>query len=198
MPDTGAPWNLPYPSPTDLVRDAPQAFEDLAEAVADGLDDAASEGIGPNVVSVIKTDTQATSIASGATTAITGFSATITPSTNTSKILVLVQASVSSAGGNGSNVILERDGNPIAVGDAAGPRIRVTSGQGRGASDTVDNQSIFFLDSPTSNTAVTYSCLLHNAGTVTANVVVNRSTNDSSSSISGRSVSTITLIEVKA
>ena len=40
MPDTGAPWNLPYPSPSDLVRDAPQAFEDLAEAVADGLDNA--------------------------------------------------------------------------------------------------------------------------------------------------------------
>jgi hypothetical protein len=37
MPDTGAPWNLPYPSPSDLVRDAPQAFEDLAVATAAGL-----------------------------------------------------------------------------------------------------------------------------------------------------------------
>lgn len=38
MPDTGAPWNLPYPSPSGLVRDAPVVFEDLAEAVSDGLD----------------------------------------------------------------------------------------------------------------------------------------------------------------
>jgi hypothetical protein len=37
MPDTGAPWNLPYPSPSAFVRDAPEQFEDLAEAVADGL-----------------------------------------------------------------------------------------------------------------------------------------------------------------
>ena len=34
MPDTGAPWNLPYPAPSGLVRDAPAAFEDLADAVA--------------------------------------------------------------------------------------------------------------------------------------------------------------------
>ena len=38
MADTGAPWNLPYPLPTDLVRDGAQAIQDLAEATADGLD----------------------------------------------------------------------------------------------------------------------------------------------------------------
>jgi len=37
MPDTGVPWNLPYPAPSDLVRDAPQAFENLADAVSDAL-----------------------------------------------------------------------------------------------------------------------------------------------------------------
>jgi hypothetical protein len=66
MPDTGAPWNLPYPSPTDLVRDAPQAFEDLAVATAAGLDDAGSEGIGPNVVMAQKTDTQTSSVSNNA------------------------------------------------------------------------------------------------------------------------------------
>ena len=38
MADTGAPWNLPYPLPTDLVRDGADAIKDLAEAVAAGLD----------------------------------------------------------------------------------------------------------------------------------------------------------------
>jgi hypothetical protein len=37
MPDTGSPWNLPYPSDTALVRDAPDQFEDLAVATAAGL-----------------------------------------------------------------------------------------------------------------------------------------------------------------
>jgi hypothetical protein len=38
MADTGAPYNLPYPLPTDLVIDGAQAIQDLAEAVDDGLD----------------------------------------------------------------------------------------------------------------------------------------------------------------
>jgi hypothetical protein len=40
MSDTGAPWNLPYPESTDLVRDGAQAIEDLAEATATGLSEA--------------------------------------------------------------------------------------------------------------------------------------------------------------
>jgi hypothetical protein len=43
--DTGAPWNIPYAEPTDLVRDWPALSEDVAEAVADGLDDAAVDRI---------------------------------------------------------------------------------------------------------------------------------------------------------
>jgi hypothetical protein len=41
MPDTGAPWNIPYAAPADLVRDWPALSEDVAEAVADGLEAAA-------------------------------------------------------------------------------------------------------------------------------------------------------------
>jgi hypothetical protein len=37
MPDTGAPWNIPYAAPADLVRDWPALSEDVAEAIADGL-----------------------------------------------------------------------------------------------------------------------------------------------------------------
>jgi hypothetical protein len=36
--DTGLPWELPYPLPTDLVRDGADAIKDLAEATATGLD----------------------------------------------------------------------------------------------------------------------------------------------------------------
>jgi hypothetical protein len=42
MPDTGPPWNLVYPSDTALVRDAPEQFEDLADSVVLGLNEASS------------------------------------------------------------------------------------------------------------------------------------------------------------
>jgi hypothetical protein len=38
MPDTGAPWNIPYLDGTELVRAYPAFSEDLADAVADALD----------------------------------------------------------------------------------------------------------------------------------------------------------------
>jgi len=38
--DTGAPWNIPFAEPTDLVRDWPQLSEDVADAVAAGLTEA--------------------------------------------------------------------------------------------------------------------------------------------------------------
>jgi hypothetical protein len=37
MADTGAPWNIPYAEPAELVRDWPALSEDVAEAVAAGL-----------------------------------------------------------------------------------------------------------------------------------------------------------------
>ena len=39
MADTGAPYFLPYPEPTDLVRDGADAIKDLAEALAQALED---------------------------------------------------------------------------------------------------------------------------------------------------------------
>jgi hypothetical protein len=40
MPDTGAPWSIPYAEPSDLVRDWPALSEDVADAVAAGLTNA--------------------------------------------------------------------------------------------------------------------------------------------------------------
>lgn len=37
MADTGAPFEVPYPEPSSLVRDAPQAFEDLADKIVEYL-----------------------------------------------------------------------------------------------------------------------------------------------------------------
>jgi hypothetical protein len=195
MPDTGAPWNLPYPSPSDLVRDAPQAFEDLAEAVADGLDNAGSEGIGPNVVQTVKTDVFTASLAQGVLSGdVTGLTASITPSSDTQKVLVMADISVFS--GAEAVVTLFRDGSAIYIADASGSRQRATAGAG-GQARTPASVAITFLDDPLSAVAVTYSLRLSHTGSVTTIVGVNRSLNDANETRVANGVSSITLIEVK-
>jgi hypothetical protein len=57
MPDTGAPYFIPFAAPADLVRDWPDLSEDVALAIASGLSAAGNPGIGSNVVQTVKTDT---------------------------------------------------------------------------------------------------------------------------------------------
>jgi hypothetical protein len=155
MADTGSPWFIPYVEPGDLVRDYPAASEALGTAIAAGLSAAGAEGIGPNVVQTVKTDTFSTT--SLTYVALTGMSATITPSTATSKVLLLVDIAVMSVGGNdGVHVRLMRGATPIFVGDAAGSRIVATAGHSEGGTNAYGNTAVF-VDSPTSATAVTYS-----------------------------------------
>lgn len=43
MPDTGAPYAIPFLDGTELVRAYPAFSEDLANAIADALDDAITD-----------------------------------------------------------------------------------------------------------------------------------------------------------
>lgn len=45
MADTGAPWNIPYVEPADLVRNYPAANELMADAIAAGLSAAGTDAI---------------------------------------------------------------------------------------------------------------------------------------------------------
>jgi hypothetical protein len=195
MPDTGAPWDLPYPAPSGLVRDAPVAFEDLADAVADGLT-AANIALGPNVVTAFKDDVFSTS--STTYVDLTGLSATITPSTNTSKVLVIASLAFFNSNNNSSVAVqLVRGSTAIGIGAAAGSR-RL----GNAFYDSEDNvvhaqgpSSIMFLDSPATTAATTYKLQIAvNAGTA----FVNRTRGDSDDTGSIRIGSSITVIEVAA
>jgi hypothetical protein len=195
MPDTGAPWNIPYVDPTDLVRDYPQASEDLADAIADGLDAAGSPGIGSNVVQTVKTDLFTTTSASF--TAVTGLTATITPTSDSAKVLVMVtvQGNVTSD----SQVLgmrVLRGATPISVGDAVGSRAQISASlsggdslglQGSGTLTTV------FVDAPAVDVATTYSVEIYSSS---GTVRVNTSAGDGNTFSAGRSASSITLIEV--
>jgi len=194
MADTGAPWNIPYAEPADLVRDWPALSEDVADAVAAGLDEAA---VIAQVLSVSKTDTFTTT--STSFTAVTGLSVTITPKTATNKVLVIVQTNVSGS----ADVFLRLSGGNSGtyVGDAAGSRTRIATGlaQFNGSNLNLGTTnipaSIVFLDAPASGSAVTYGV---EARVTTGTAVLNRSSSDTDGAAFPRTASSITVIEVVA
>lgn len=145
------------------------------------------------VVSSTKTDTY--TMSSATFTDVTGLTASITPSSTSSKILVI--ASLTGTGQvatTGGHIRLARGGTGIAVGDAAGNRIQDTAYFD--ASDRPKTVILEFLDSPSSTSSVTYSVQVRNEGSGT--VYVNRSQSDTDNAIFMRTTSTITVMEISA
>jgi hypothetical protein len=148
------------------------------------------------VVSTPKTDTYTMSSTTFAD--ITGLSATITPSSATSKILVMLdlKLTASASVAAGVNVRLRRGSTDIYLGDTAGSRIRTSI---MGATTTQDftifQGSANFLDSPATTSATTYSVRIASSNASGA-VYVNRSFGDQDQAVRSRTASSITLMEV--
>lgn len=162
-----------------------------------GLKWAAPAGGGKvlQVVSTTKSDTFSSS--STSLTDITGMSVSITPSSATSKVYVEFTLSIAAVQGSVSAVaLLLRDSTPIARGDAAGSRTRVTTPTTR-EYDTAGMASAvgLFLDSPATTSAITYK--LQGRGTG-GTWYVNTYGSDSDSADSFRMISTITAWEIGA
>jgi hypothetical protein len=127
------------------------------------FDGSVYKAVGPGkilqVVSTTKTDTFSTS--SSSYTAVTGLTASITPSSASNKILVsayiTMSQTVSLAAGNGGAFSrLVRDSTPIFVGDSSGSTVSASAATiVRGAGDMFAS-TITFLDSPATTSSVTY------------------------------------------
>ena len=115
-------------------------------------------GIGSNVVQTFKDDTFSTT--STSFTDVTGLSATITPSTDTSKVLVIVTlnglGTSSASGAPYHRFNLRRGSSDIAQPSGGTTPATLTVYQGTIGSPDVQSASMAFLDSPGVNTAVTY------------------------------------------
>ena len=184
MPDTGSPWNIPYVEAADLVRDWPADSLLVANAVAAGLT-AANVGIGSNVVQAVKTDTFTTS--STSYVPVTGLSVSITPSTATSKVLVIVSVFASNTS-TADNSLFRLYRGATSINEGA-------SGYTAYVRETNDVQlthwGAVYLDSPASAASTTYSIQgAASDGTLT----VNRR----GATAGGAGVSSITVIEVAA
>ena len=154
------------------------------------------------VVQVVKTDPAAGTI--GAVWAdISGMSASITPSSASSKILVIVD--IKGSGGAGYSVIrtrLLRNSTPIYVGDAASNRPQSLGQYYQGSQ--ADNIHYIaqlggtFLDSPATTSSVTYKVQVGADGTSQV-IFLNRTQGDRDvTTYDSRVAASITLMEIAA
>lgn len=146
------------------------------------------------VVSTLKTDTFTSS--STSFTNITGLTGTITPTSTSSKILVMASVAVGINPSYFQHIRLARDGSAIAQGDAAGSRLR-TQGMVY-MYNQISNSQITWpgivLDSPASISALTYSVQMRQIDGAT--MYVNRLNRDEDASYEPRSTSSLILMEI--
>jgi hypothetical protein len=150
------------------------------------------------VVSTTKTDSFSATLGGvNGRASVTGLTASITPISTSSKILVLVMMNVSTAADQ-FGVVLTRGVTDLAVGDAAGNRARRTNFAYPGFDGySGEVVNITFLDSPASTSSLTYGVDVGNAlADATKVAAVNRTVTDGNFTSVPRTASTITLMEV--
>jgi hypothetical protein len=163
------------------------------------IPNAAKAGIGTNVVQAVKTDTFAQSVLNTSlSNNIPGLTATITPSSATSKVLVLVSLQGQTRGA--MRAVLFRNNSQLTayIGNAAGSRPRASGRVTGGGLRDGNNIALMYLDSPGVIVPVTYSVRIGHGDdfTTTRTVFVNRNEDDLNEIRGVRTASSITAIEV--
>ena len=147
------------------------------------------------VVSVTKSDTS-TMNGSTAWTDVPNLSVAITPSSTSSKILIV--ASITLASGNHAHPRMLRGSTAIGNGTAASSRPGVFGyANNPGGVNSATSNTYNYLDSPNTTSATTYKIQLNNSNGSGA-CYINRTQDDADGVYSGRGVSSITLLEIGA
>jgi len=145
------------------------------------------------VVQVVKTDTASTS----SSFADTGLSASITPSSSSSKVLVLCTLGGVSGANTSFKGKLVRGSTDIFVGDSASNRPQASASGQTSNNYNIQQLVMNFLDSPSTTSSTTYKAQFGSNGSVT--VYLNRTSRDNDGSAEdARSASSIILMEVLA
>jgi len=201
MPDTGAPWNIPYVAGTDLVSDWPTDSQALANSIASGL--TAAQGI-IAVKHALFTGTQTNSTAAGGNFAITSLSITHALSDASNKLIIsaFVGAAANSNNTNGVGLAVADDGTLIGIGDAASSRTRVSSGGAtfQSGADAGDGVSLVlttqFVYAPGDTASHTYTARGINVATGTETIYINRTEGDANGANRPRAASALVIQEV--
>jgi hypothetical protein len=198
--DTGAPWNLPFPLPTDLVRDGADAIKDLAEATATGL--SAAGGL-VAVKHALFTGTQTNSTAAGANFAVSDLeiSHSLTEAGNKLIISAYFGAAANNIGFANVGLAVMDGTTLIGVGASVGNRTAVGAG-GWPNQPTSSNllhtmPSVMFVYEPPDTTARTYTVRGINIDTTARTIYINRSDSDTDDGLRPRASSGFVIQEVK-
>ena len=199
MADTGAPHFIPFADPTDLVRDWPALSEDVADAVAAGLD--AAGGL-VAVKSAIFTGTQTDSVTAGSNVAVTDLEITHAVADPANKLIISAFLGAAGSTGTAAQVgIAVHDGSGlIAIGVAEGVRTRVTAGglvDQAGGAQVVTMPSVTFVHTPNTTDSKTYTVRAINIRVDTETLFINRAQSDTDSADRVRAVSSLVIQEVK-
>ena len=146
------------------------------------------------VVQTTKTDTQ--SIQSQTFTDISGMSVTITPTSASSKILVMFSISVTTSSYGMINLV--RGSTDIFKGNSTGSRVNCTVAAITQNSYECETYSHTFLDSPNTTSATTYKLQAATPHQASYTIMFNRATTDTDYNYVPRPVSSITVMEVAA
>ena len=201
MPDTGAPWNIPYVAPSDLVRDYPSDSEDLADAIALGL--SAAGGL-----KAIHTVELADTFSFTSTTyiTVTGLSVTFTPESATNKLVVMASVPIGAQGAGAQNrmvmATIARDGTDLVVPTSPGsrgPAHLLVNYQGWTFGDaSMPVWSWHQVITAGSTSSTTIDVRVRKNGSATGTGCVNQTFTDTDSASFSRGVATLTIFEVKA
>tara|TARA_R100000152_G_C6742675_1_gene166424 strand:+ start:360 stop:902 length:543 start_codon:yes stop_codon:yes gene_type:complete len=162
-------------------------------------DSAMSTGSIIQVVSTTKTDTFSESLTeanfSGA-----AISLSITPSSNSNKILLFATLTLGLSNDNEVEFAFFKGGSIItgAIGDTASNRTRSHAAGRVNATSSPGFVAGHYLDSPSTTSATTYSVRLSHQNNGSATVYLNRSHSDTDADQDSRMASTLTAMEVVA
>ena len=152
------------------------------------------------VVSTYKSNVFSAAIGAGSTADVTGFSVSITPTSSSSKILIMTSFTMSGPASSAA-AILYRGSTAISIGDAAGSRRQASTPSVSTCGDANRGVpvSINYLDSPATTSSVTYKiALLNTEPSSTYTLYFNTSGSDTDAAYISRSASSITVMEIAA
>ena len=151
------------------------------------------------VIQSVKTDTITFDLASGAIGS-DAMTASIIPTSSTSKILVMFNGSVGNENTAGVYGYLYKNGSVVSglTGDSAGSRQRVAAATRISEPASGQTLNFVYLDSPATTSSITYSLRLGHASGEARFISLNKSHTDTNANYGWRSASTIILMEIAA
>jgi len=160
-----------------------------------GLPAGASGGGIIQVVQTVKQNSFSANVSNSTFAAITDLSASITPSSTNSKILVQFSVSTSMQGTNGAPaIVLYKNGSAIsgALGTSGAANLTASACFVYSNNLVGGTISMSYLDSPATTSSTSYQCYLANDQSSTYATAINRSDSGSNEGY----ISTITLMEI--